>query len=82
MPVRPDGWVSIPVGISLVPFELDVGTIMIEEWVALITIGVTFMLDLSPENLLLPALFEGPLRQGRELVTIFACEGKATSVAL
>ena len=82
MPVRPDGSVSIPVRVSLVPIEVQIGRLWVEEWIALITIGMTFMLDMTLESLLLPALFDGPLREGREFITIHMCEGKGTRLAV
>jgi hypothetical protein len=75
MPPRPDGTVSIPVGISLVPVEVSTGGTWVEEWIALVTIGATFMLDMSPYNLLLRGLLSGPLKAARDSLVVTTVGG-------
>ena len=48
MPVGPNGGVYVPVGIRLVPLKMKGGGPWTEEWLAMITIGTTFALDMSP----------------------------------
>jgi hypothetical protein len=74
-PPGPGGALRIPVGIGLVPFEVSGIGPPTEEWIACVMIGTTFAIDMSPDNMLLPMIMSGPLRQYRDLLVIETCKG-------
>jgi len=76
MPVAPDGGIHVPVGISVAPFDTSLGSRWIEEWMAIVRIGTPFVLDMSPENLLLPTLLDGPLKSMRGALLLNTCTGR------
>lgn len=80
MPRGTNGWAQVPVSISAVPWQTSYGAIWVEEWVAIVQIGMNFMIDMSPHNLLLSVLLDGPLRNAREAVVVNSCKGKSSPI--
>jgi hypothetical protein len=78
MPVRPDGGVSVPVGITLVPVEVRRSGKRMEEWLAAIRVGPSFIIDVSTENDVLPDLLETMPVEVREAGFLKTCHGKRT----
>ncbi|HTK30720.1 MAG TPA: hypothetical protein VL332_02065 [Candidatus Saccharimonadaceae bacterium] len=78
MPTAANGGVSVPVGISLLPVRVRTDRDWMEEWLAAVRVGPSFLLDISPENLVLPTLLEAMPTQARDAGFLKTCEGKPT----
>ena len=67
---------SVPVGITLLPVEVHTAGGWMEEWLAAIRVGPSFIIDMSTENYILPHLLETMPVEEQEAGFLKTCHGK------
>jgi len=76
MPAGPSGGVVVPVGISLLPVGVRAGGDRVEEWLAAIRVGPSFLIDVSTGNYVLPHVLSALPREVQDAGFLKTCPGE------